>query len=149
MKRILYLLDLLAVVSMIAGCAAIQEETGADELHQDGYLKIFVSIDGNKLNNQSEYEISPDGGSLKLIAYYLDNPEKKQLDDWARIGSTAPEGHFSVTREKISSMETRYTISALKNTTGEKQALGIDLLDTTGFAPNHYGLARIVVVQKP
>jgi hypothetical protein len=46
-------------------------------------------------------------------------------------------------------METRYTISALKNTTGEKQALGIDLLDTTGFAPNHYGFARIVVVQKP
>ena len=47
MKRILYLLDLLAVVSMIAGCAAIQEETGADELHHGGYLKIFVSIDGN------------------------------------------------------------------------------------------------------
>lgn len=46
-------------------------------------------------------------------------------------------------------METSYVITAKKNTSGQRQALGIELLDTTGFAPYHYGFARIVVSQLP
>lgn len=84
-----------------------------------------------------------------MVAFYLDNPEKKRLDDQVQIGSSTDEGHFTVTREKISDMETSYVITAKKNTSGQRQALGIELLDTTGFAPYHYGFARIVVSQLP
>ena len=130
----------------LCGCNGIQDNFSVDN---DTFLRIFVAEDGIERVAKNEFTISPDGGTLKLVAFYLDNPEKKRLDDQVRTGSSAVEGHFTVTREKISDMETCYVITAKKNSTGQRQALGIELLDTTGFAPYRYGFARIVISQMP
>jgi len=137
---------LLVSILCFCSCSEIQDNPSLDN---GNYLRIFVAEDGIERVAKNEFTISPDGGTLKLVAFYLDNPEKKRLDDQVQIGSSASEGHFTVTREKISDMETSYVITAKKNTSGQRQALGIELLDTTGFAPYHYGFARIVVSQLP
>lgn len=137
---------LLVSVLCFCGCSSIQDSPSLEDWN---FLRIFVAEDGIERVAKNEFSISPEGGTLKLVAFYLDNPEKKRLDDQVKIGSSASEDHFSVTREKISDMETAYVITAKKNSTGKRQALGIELLDTTGFAPYHYGFARIVVSQLP
>lgn len=131
------------------GCNWIEDNPSEELDSNERILRIYVSEDGIERVAKNEFTISSDGGTLKLVAFYLDNPEKKRLDDQVQIGSSASEGHFTVTREKNSDMETYFVVTAKKNSTGQRQALGIELLDTTGFAPYHYGFARVVISQLP
>ena len=156
MKHTSYtLLPILAFLCLVACNSAELEAPGIQTIGgpHDGLYGIFVSEDMAARQDQSIFIVGPEGGVLNLVAYYPfafkteDGRIKDTLNDEYEVAD--PDSLITaLTRTKRSGLETAYSFTIGKNTTGKDRAAMIQLLDISGFPKGKGAIARFLITQK-